>query len=421
MTFWSRARKAMSRARDSPQEFLALARSVAEGMEGVAVTRERRKDLVLELRIERSQLEHELYVGNLHADWKDLSVPERQSRIEGFIRELATRETQGPLPWSDARARLVPVVRGLSTFLVGDKKVPGVRRPFAPFLHEALVLDHERGMEYVGPDSLRRWGITEAEAFAVAHENLAACEHGIEDYPEAHDGTLLWVGTRDSYQSSRLLLRRWLESLGRRVGGQPVAIIPERGTLVIGRLEDMGQMDLLLQIALEKAQESPRYLSTVPCSVDAAGRVVPLELSDAHPLAARLAEARHLLAGTEYRSQKDHLDARFEKEGRDVFVASYGTIRSRRDGIERSYTMWAERVDSLLPNAELVALCGGPLEGEGRWSALVPWKDVERLAGDCLAIAPELDPPRYRTKTWPSEDVVKRLREAALCSADEPV
>ena len=159
--------------------------------------------------------------------------------------------------------------------------------------------------------------------------------------------------------------------------------------------------------------DSARYISTVPYTVDAAGVVAPLVLPVDHPLAQRLANAKNLLAGTEYKNQKDYLNACFERDGKDIFVASYGSIRAK-NGIERSYTTWGEGVDSLLPRTELVALAGGPIEGPGKWSALVPWEDVARLAGECLEIQTDLDPPRFRTVAWPSPDVVAELRSFAV-------
>jgi hypothetical protein len=51
---------------------------VAQSLAGVSDVRERPADLILEFRTERGST-HELYVGNMHAEWRELPVdfPER--------------------------------------------------------------------------------------------------------------------------------------------------------------------------------------------------------------------------------------------------------------------------------------------------------------------------------------------------------
>src|SRR5262249_22141747 len=138
-----------------------------------------------------------------------------------------------------------------------------------------------------------------------------------------------------------------------RVKGTPVAIVPERGTLIVGGDGDLALLGRLLDTAEREASASPRYLSTALYCADERGVVMPFEVPPEHPLAARVRHAQHLLAGTEYTHQSECLEAQFAKSGTDIFVGTYGTVTDP-DGIERSFTTWAEQVDGLLPRVDTI-------------------------------------------------------------------
>jgi len=268
-------------------------------------------------------------------------------------------------------------------------------------------------MMYVTPDQPEEWGVDANAVFEEARRNLAASDDRILPFYERASSPLWRVGADDDYETSRLLLPGWLLSFESKVEGRPVAIVPDRRTLIVGGSEDVALLERMLQIAEEKAKSSPRHLSMVPYTTDPTGGVIPFEIPADHPLLPALRHAYHLLAGTEYGCQKEHLDALHERNGTDVFVASYSAVRGK-DGIERSYASWGEDVDSLLPKTELLAMGseGGGTES-GRWMALVPWEEVERIAGDCLRLDPAWDPPRYRTLRWPEPAQIAQLRAAA--------
>lgn len=44
----------------------------------------------------------------------------------------------------------------------------------------------------------------------------------------------------------------------------------------------------------------------------------------------------------------------------------------------------------------------------------VRWSDVERFAGELLELEPSCDPPRWRTKGWPDEAALTKLRAVAI-------
>ena len=93
--------------------------------------------------------------------------------------------------------------------------------------------------------------------------------------------------------------------------------------------------------------------------------------------------------GQDYAEQKDLLDKMNIKNGVDVFVATFSVVQAP-DGRIFSYAVWAEGVDALLPETDMVvftrrdgeASYGRMAKGDGRGG---------RFDG-----ALEIYPPRYR-------------------------
>lgn len=411
MGLWGKVKAVFSDDAQGREQFLRGARWVAEGIPGVQVVEERRDEFVLLLRAEGDGSSHSFYLNNLFEETRNLPSEDRLARVERFLLDTFAPRYSGPRGWSEVRERIVPVLRGGSNFLVGHQTVPALRRPFVPFLFEGVVVDSDAGMEYVNSGEPGKWGVGVDQVFAEARRNLAACEDRIEPFAEDTSSALWHVGTDDDYQSSRLLLPGWLSSFEGRVKGRPVAIVPDRSTLIVGGSEDATLLERMLQLAEERAKASPRYLSVVPYTTDDAGRVVPFEVAGDHPLASALRRPCHLLAGTEYLSQKEHLNALHERDGTDIFVAAYGAIRTK-DGLEHSYASWGENIDSLLPKTDLVAMGSDDSQGD-KWLALVRWEDVDRIAPGCLVPDPTCDPVRYRTVRWPDPAAITQLRARA--------
>jgi hypothetical protein len=398
-------------ASDDRARLLQAARAVAEGIPGVRVVGDKADDFELTLAFEEQV--HHFYLGNIYEETRGWAEEARVARVERFLLDLFAPKPERR-EWPDVRGRLVPVVRGCSNFLVGDRRLAALSRPFAPFLVEAVVIDSDAGMEYVNESGPGEWGVAVDEVFLEARQNLAACDDRIEAYEGSFSSPAWYVAIDDDYESSRILLPGWLASFEGKVAGRPVAIVPNRNTLLVGGSEDLELLRHLLGRAEEAAASSPRYVSTMPYTVDEAGEVVPLQVAPEHPLAEPLRHARLLLAGMEYSLQKQHLDAVHEREGTDIFVATYGAFRDQA-GREWSYTSWRQGVDSLLPEAEIIAL-GGDGEGPSQeeWLAFVAWNDLQRLAPSSLLRLAGCEPARYRTVAWPDAEAVTRLRACAM-------
>ncbi|WP_165245530.1 hypothetical protein [Paludisphaera soli] len=101
--------------------------------------------------------------------------------------------------------------------------------------------------------------------------------------------------------------------------------------------------------------------------------------------------------------QKEALEADYEKEGVDVFVASF-TAGRRPDGSSVSYGVRGEGVETLLPEAEKLAI----MREGGAMAAIGTFERVKEIAGD----PPEdagMCPPRWRTRGFPSMEQIERI------------
>jgi hypothetical protein len=165
----------------------------------------------------------------------------------------------------------------------------------------------------------------------------------------------------------------------------------------------------LIESAKSEFLASPRRISPALYTIDDVGKVVPLVLPVGHLLADEVAVGHVMMATSEYDAQRPQLQ---EQVGEEIFVASYKGLRAD-DGSVVSYTTWTKGIPSLLPLTDHVALVFDPKAEKGGFFR-VTWQVLLEIAGDCLALEPDVDPPRWRTTPWPEEAVLARLRAAAI-------
>lgn len=359
-----------------------------------------------------------LYLENLFAERRDMNSEDRARRVRALVEAVQSGRDE-ELDWEDAQLLLVPLLRTATNF----RQVPfepediPYRRAFLPMLIECVGVDSENTIAYVGPRAVSDWQATESVLFDTARASLSehvAAEDDVASFDSKAPYPIWYVSRDDSYESSRLLLPGWLASFADKVHGRPVAIVPERSTLVVGGDADERCLQRLIETAKRQYESSPRSISPALYTVDDAGHVVPLALAASHPLASEVALGHLMLAGSEYGVQKQILD---EESDKDVFVAELTAIQ-REDGTYTSYAMWAEGVASLLPQAHEIAIMERPDNAEPNVFR-APWSVLLAAAADCLMQEPGMDPPRWRTVRWPDADVLRAL-QAARCDRSVP-
>lgn len=374
----------------------------------------RRSDFALDVTL-ATGAEHVFFLENTFLESRDSSPEERDERLRALL--SAGIQSEGDLDWDEARELVVPLLRAVTLFAGVDCNSQSfTRRPFAPFLIEAIVVDREHAIEYVSEETAQRWAVDVDALFRIAHANAAEyfSESDVEQY-DADAAYVLWrVTADDTYEASRLLLGGWLVSFSGKVDGKPVAIVPERSTLIVGGDGNAECLQRLIEMAEREYAASPRNISPALYTVDDDGKVIPLVLPASHHLANDVARGHLRLALAEYEAQKENLEAEVEDT---LFVASCMGFR-KDDGSVSSVSTWTKEleVSTLLPKTDDIALVYGDLKSPRVLT--LPWAVVVQLAPGSLTQEPDMDPPRWRTGAWPDSKTMKRLREAVSSGVD---
>lgn len=126
-----------------------------------------------------------------------------------------------------------------------------------------------------------------------------------------------------------------------------------------------------------------------------------------HSLYERFKNLRLQTIGQMYESQAALLNRRHEQEGVDVFVAAFSGLSEKDTGKTFSYSMWADGVDTLLPETDQVFLVRP--EGDSVTTcARGDWDLVRRSAG-ALMEPQGLYPERWRVRAFPNAEVLSQI------------
>jgi len=284
-----------------------------------------------------------------------------------------------------------------------------LRRAFLPFLDFVVAVDRPRSMMFVNRRMAATWNVAADQVFAAAEAKLAVLADAKVELYDDINGPLFVVATGDDYETSRLLVPGWLESFRGRVEGRPIAIIPERTTLMVGGDRRPEMVNRLAEKAEREFAASSRRLSPGLYTSDESGRVIPYCAREGDPFAAKVRVGHEKLALREYEYQWLVLDKFYENTGKDIFVASYTVVNTPSGAIE-SLSVWSEGVLTHLPRSQRVVL---HVPGAGRGAKPkrflnVPFESIE----DRVRPVPDLHPPRFETVTFPSEPELEALEIA---------
>lgn len=366
-----------------------------------------RDDFALEVTTEDGKTMR-MYLRNAFQDWRQAAPEQRHVVLARYTSSLVAPPGEGrEETWDDVREKLRPVVRACTFGAeLGDKLVT---LPAWPYLVRAIGVDYPDRMRYVGPDDLSSWGKSGEEVYAAALEAFAPSGNVA---PEQYDpAEKIWLIHGDSYATSRLLLPGWLRAAGQLVDGRPIAAIPERDMLFIAGDAKPEVVRRLAATAKSEYQAASRSVSPALYTLGEGDQVVPYVLDDEGALAHEVLFGHRLLAAAEYDAQKQRLVAQHERDGVDVFVATCSLAR-KEGSAPFTYATWGEGIPTLLPEVDLVVVCGGDPTGQAGWSFIVPWKTLLDQVGVCLERKSDPAPPRWSTTGWPTPSQLRALYDA---------
>ena len=349
------------------------------------------------------------YLGNVWSDYARAPRARRGEVVARFVEAMAAVEEALPARYADARAHLMPVVRGAGeddlarlqarrSGASADEvsRFHPASRPLFGDLTVGVAYDTPHAIQRLSREQLVAWDVPLETALADALDNLRSLDETHGWVPLAHG---LWSGQwGDDYESSRLLLPDLIHRLG---VSDPVVLAPLRRLLLVTGAANLAGLAEMARVARDALQEQPRWLSVTPMRLTDGGWT-PFVPPPACALA--YAELAAIERAERYATQKAALDDLHTQDGTDVFVATLMLVR-RPDGQPCEITTWTRGVATWLPRADRVVLVddhGGTQD--------VDWDTLVAACPDALEPL-GMQPERYRTRAFPDGPV--RGRPAA--------
>jgi hypothetical protein len=262
-----------------------------------------------------------------------------------------------------------------------------------------LCADNGGSPAIIAPEQLRQLGLDRTEALDLAAANLR--RRSDANFTALGPGVFV-SGWGDGYDSSRLLFPETTSMLP--VNGDPVAMVPVRGMLVLTGADDRRGLLMMAAAAAEALSTSGEPLSAQPLHLRD-GRWMDFT---ADPIAfAALHDLRRGQLTREYAEQKELLDELHAQQGADVFVANYAPMQDRRSRRLFCMTFWADGISSLLPRADAIAF------KTAAEVIVVPWDAAMPIVGHRMTPT-EHYPGRIRVETFPGAAELERLTAVAI-------
>lgn len=347
---------------------------------------------------------------NLHNFYHDYCQASRSGR-RAVVEKYSNLFVQTDIPdtFEAARRNLLPVMR-TGAFLqaaqlgpLATGTAPNTGFAVADFSMDTVMLlawDTEHLTRVLDTSQLEKWGVSQEAASAIALDNLR--DLAPEQFVQL-GANLFASDWNDAYDSSRILL----PDLVHRVAGQhPVVMIPTRGRMLLSASHSREDLLTLVSYAQSAIETEGRRVSTLMYEyVD--GKAVPYVPLD-EEVARKLADLRRRALQEDYAEQKQLLDQGFEKQGTDIFVATYMLVKGEDERIF-SVSTWTAGVDALLPETDRIVL--GYLDEPGRegrrWN--VAWADLVAVAGHLMVRQEGYQLPRWRVRAFPDEATLNAL------------
>ncbi|HEX5756383.1 MAG TPA: hypothetical protein VFY12_08525 [Arenimonas sp.] len=361
-----------------------------------------------ELRNDRDAVVH---LGNLALEYRQAPRGQRRALVEKYCSIADGLAKEVPKLWTMAQGAIYPILRSrwdqplfaLHVRAQGHAPRSYSSRPLADSLCIRLVYDFGAGLAHIDDELIDTWGQSFESALEAAVANLRALES-----PRWHavDDGVYQLQSDVSYEESFVLLDRVRAALP--FADSAVFIACNRGVLLAASGADDAALLRMIALAEQSLHErpwpqSPELITqgdngwqTFAAEGEAAMRAQELMTQDR----ARI-----------YDEQKYALEQIHEATEEDVFVASCSLLRRDQDaGALRSWSTWSDGVLTLLPQSDLVALARN-LDRDGDPDVLfVSWDKLQQVCAARLTAEP-LDPPRYRTDGFPSQEEWERLAE----------
>lgn len=225
-------------------------------------------------------------------------------------------------------------------------------------------------------------------------------------FVQVHDGVYI-AGYADTHDATRMLLIDRIKEC--KLIGRPVAMVPNRNTLIITGESDPDGIELMLSLT-EDALKEPRPMLAIPMVLlDNEWR--ELVLRPDHPHRHIFEELRISSLADIYAGQKELLERQHEKDNMDVFVASYKAVQKADTKEVASFAAWTEGVTTLLPKTNLLTFVRVECD-QGDVVCSVEWDWAQKVVGSLMK--PQgIYPERWLVDSFPNAAQIEDLKRYA--------
>lgn len=352
---------------------------------------------------------HVFNLGNVYREYCSTARARRHELLRRYVRTWFAHLKEIPREFDDAKPDLLPVVRNRSYFeffrlqaeIDGLGAINWPHRVIADDFAVGLVYDLPDSIAQIQQDRLTEWGVSFDDALDVACANLREISHN----PFVAVAPGVWTSPwRDNHDAGRFMLPDLIRTI--EVDGDHIAMVPNRDTLLIAGSDDEHGLAAMASLA-EKAMEQPRPFNLLAFRLQ--GDDWQSYLPDANqPLFDRFRRLRVMSIGQDYAEQKPLLEARHQKTGEDIFVASFSSISKKGSSRIRSYSVWSKGVDTLLPQTDLVYFFVAQGKDKGDVVATGEWEQVQQALGHLMK-PQSLYPERFRVQEFPTPEQLEAI------------
>lgn len=353
-------------------------------------------------------------LSNLYAEHCQMEKKDRANHVATIARFGRFEMPPIPNDFEAARASLRPKLWARQTIAMmaleaearGDGPPPAlpITLPVGRHLALSLVYDMADSVAFLTEERLHSWGVSLYQAMEIATENLEQQPMKLAGLGKDDKTPMAYsMLCGDTYDATRIVCKSKLEKL--KVDGDLVACVPNRDSLLLTGSDCEAGLDFMLTMAMQLVRE-PRPLSPIPLRWTGEEWVDWIPEPD-QPSNDGFREMQKQFLTNLFIDTQETLQAALNARGEDLFVAKVMSLELKSDGSDRTFCVWGEGVDSLLPETDLIAF----MTGES--ALLAPWDEVRNLVGPMLEPADDY-PVRYRTHGYPSETQFATIRMIAV-------
>ena len=351
----------------------------------------------------------EINLGNVYQEHCKLSSADRSAHLKRIAQAFYSAGNELPELFDEAKKNLRPKIwpraayanLGLRQRLSNGKSLDSPLYPLGSHLVTTLVYDLPTSMRSLSNEDLEKWGVTYYEAMEIACQNLQETSIAFSKIGDGFHSAV----SGDNYDSARILLKDLVSTWD--VLGDPVAMVPQRDAMYVTGSDDEIGLKMMLDLAEMTFNDEVRPLSPYPLRlVD--GEWEDWAFPEVHESYPKFRNLETRFLSELYAEQKSLLEAIYEKEKIDVFVATYSGLQNTSSGEITSYCAWANDCAALLPKTDLIMIevDDGP--------AICKWDRVTRFANNLLEPVDDLYPVRYRVFQTPSQQQLEQIGRVEL-------